>query len=292
MVDEIASRMNVRDVCNLMGACKQALCVEAVLDMKVKQVNKSVIESIINSIKYYDDVISSDKVRNELTHDFMTKLWYDFVEHRNGTEFEIRRILTDLVSDIFMFVEVCTGMSSENIHRAWGCIKVGVILPGFEEQYGMCMEAFKAYLFGSERSYNINFGMPDNKYWFVMGFTFTGEKDKMSFSMSDIERDVNSYSEDARIVKLMGCIPGAVMTVDGDIEFDISDETMTGMAEYIQKLFGNEVFMDNVDILPCVKFSRHASIHDHHLLPPVGFYNMLEEFMDVYLVSTLTSDFW
>ena len=261
-----------------------------VVNMKCTNVVQDVLQALVKNFEDFSKLLNEQG--DSLTRRILSDMWDNYMVPEDIDAVKQKRVRV-IVSQMIHYVRMMTGLPEVNILFAWIDLKHDGQL---HNEHIVCLAAFKEYIFGTHQTFRLSFGIPGEimiKYWISMVMSFDKEETKLQFIVQDLENDIGSY--DMNSMKLLKeTIGGAFVDKERYINCKVEEDTISKIALFINKVFGNGVFMTDVSINPKLTMDRRIDGHGHlERFDQLEFY---EQHMDKVRAQTskdiITSDFW
>jgi hypothetical protein len=267
-----------------------------IVQEKSKNVVTNVLKALVKSIEDYNLTLIHNS--DSLARKILSGICNTYTRMDSLSDVD-RRFFSKLFTQIMTFTIEKTGLPNDVILGAWIDIINIFSNKEVDERMYACLTAFKEYIFGSERSLHIMFGLPnkDNtnpKYWIFMRLFFSDDKAcKLELMVQDLEREIRTYDICTKTSLVKFC-PQAYINDLGYIICKISPNTIEQLASHLCNVFGYGIFMTNVSITPRIKINRKVNgIRAVEELDLFEFYTKsIREHQNANVIDVITSSFW
>jgi hypothetical protein len=243
------------------------------------QFNKIVFKRIVDVVKEFHIGLMCTSQHDVVAMNMMKDLYenYRLIETK---DLHGKTLTYGLLASMCRYAMEKTGQTKRSIILVW----VKIVRDMSINEYEKIIYAYlKQFFLGQYQSYQVIFEQCDDshikgRYYYICNITFKGDRTIMSILVQD---SVAQYAP--RLTDKISIIPGAKCDNKGYITFDVSNETLHGLATFLHDNFGKNGFLNDLEMSPrlsfCERFSKNDTLIARHDLS----YFRNKEVIDTYI---------
>lgn len=249
MVAEVASRMEPYSLVRFKTTCKVAnkLCTDEMCDAVVINDIRERLQNVIKVVTEYHNTVQQIDYKEYVTKEMLMK-WHKYlvkyeVEHSKKA-FWAKSAAFRLVR------EICDkyNCTERDVMLTW---KRYISNEPVFENHSMILEGLKEFVIGSKDTYKVLFEYKAGRYSNILYLTFdaNGEIVMQPFLL-DTQSDFDTWEKADKMKKQ---IPGAHITKNNKLQLNVNDESLYGLAKYINEVFGRPAYMTKTSAVSYIR---------------------------------------
>lgn len=247
--------------------------------------NKVILENIVNVVKELHYKITKKEYKNTLT--FILKELYKSHKNSSNGSFE-KDYYSGIVREMCTYVYLHCNATKSEVYATWLKIAIeGQLKLNFHDM--MILDFIKEFFFGYLQTYRIVFEQKDIKtgygrYYYMIKLEFTQlydvPKTTMYISVTDTKQGNHLYTSNQNALSM---INNSFLTTDGFIAFDVTKETLTGLARYLYYYYNNYGFKGGFELYPLLSMNvSFDELYLNHIGCPYKEYKKYQEHFNDY----------